>query len=294
MDNFYKKYKKLRLDQKIDLTDIENRTKINIKYLKALETGNFDIIQDPYAKLFLRAYINEIGADPDIAISELSEYLLKKEGSKSKEAENAEKEKSTSEEIKKDVLIPSEKKSNIFQNISVGVDKKTEIRRTSIPSNLIKGVLLFVFWVLIIIIIRNITLENKNDIPTTQTTQIEGSAIQSTNFQQLQMDFLEISSLQTTVEQSLPLIIKIVSKNSLGIVSVQDSLDVKTFSITSGDQKTYLFDTNLDILLNHTEGVNVFVNGDVIQEIRSQKMPVRLIFSIEPKSVTIKYYSEVG
>ena len=34
MDNFFEKYKKLREDQKIELTDIENRTKINIKYLK--------------------------------------------------------------------------------------------------------------------------------------------------------------------------------------------------------------------------------------------------------------------
>ena len=88
MDNFYEKYKKLRKDQKIDLTDIENRTKINIKYLEALETGDFDLIHDPYTKLFLRAYINEIGADPDVAISELSEYQLKKDSIKSKETEN--------------------------------------------------------------------------------------------------------------------------------------------------------------------------------------------------------------
>ena len=42
MNNFFEKYKKLRKDQKIDLTDIENRTKINIEYLEALETGSLD------------------------------------------------------------------------------------------------------------------------------------------------------------------------------------------------------------------------------------------------------------
>ncbi len=42
MTNFYEKYKKLRQDQKIELVDIESRTKINIKYLQAIETGDFD------------------------------------------------------------------------------------------------------------------------------------------------------------------------------------------------------------------------------------------------------------
>jgi len=75
------------------------------------------------------------------------------------------------------------------------------------------------------------------------------------------------------------------------LVSVQDSLEVKSFSITSGDQKTYSFVTNLDVLLHHSEGVTVFINGDAIQDIKSQQTPVRLIFSVEPKSVTIKHYS---
>ena len=294
MDKFYEKYKKLRKDQKIDLVDIENRTKINIKYLEALETGNFDLIHDPYTKLFFRAYINEIGADPDVAISELSEYQLKKDSIKSKETENTEQVKNISDEIKTDISIPSEKKSRIIQDVSSGVDHKAVNRLSNIPPNLIKGVIFLVFWVIIIIVIRGITLENKNEFPNVKSEQVDDNNTNFINFQQIQADFLEINSLQTALEQSLPLIIKIVSKNTLGIVSEQDSLEVKSFSITSGDQKTYSFNTNLDILLNHSEGVTVFVNGDAIQEIRSQKLPVRLIFSIEPKSVTIKHYSKVG
>ena len=42
MSTFFEKYKKIRRDQKIDLTDIENRTKINVKYLEAIESGNFE------------------------------------------------------------------------------------------------------------------------------------------------------------------------------------------------------------------------------------------------------------
>ena len=294
MTNFYEKYKNLRKDQKIDLTDIQNRTKINIKYLEAIESGNFDLIHDPYTNLFFRAYINEIGADADVAISELSEYLLKNENSKSQETDNIDNDKTKSDEVKTNISVPSEKKNIDNHDSSFKKNKKTDNNPTAIPLNLIKGILFLVFWVIVIILIRNITLENKNEIANINTDHINDNITNYIDFQQIQADFLETSSLQTAIEQSLPLIVKIVSKNTLAIVSIQDSLEANSFPITSGDQKTYSFENNLDILLNHSEGVTIFVNGDALQDIRSQKTPVRLIFSVDPKSVTIKHYSEVG
>ncbi len=291
MDNFFEKYKKLREDQKIELTDIENRTKINIKYLAALEAGNFDLIQAPYTRLFLRAYINEIGADPDTAISELTEYLLKKDNSESKEIEKTEQGKNTSDEKKKDIPVQTDKKLNKLQDNSLALDKMKGNNRISISPNLIKGILFIVAWIAIIIFIRNITINNKNDETNAQTSQIIESITNITSFEQLQADFIEVSFQQTAIEQSLPLIVKIVSNKTLGIVSLQDSMDVTSFSIAAGDQKTFSFNTNLDVLLHHTEGVTIFINGDTMQDIKSQQTPVRLIFSVEPKSVTIKHYS---
>ncbi|MBU0528689.1 helix-turn-helix domain-containing protein [bacterium] len=294
MNNFFEKYKKLRKDQKIDLGDIENRTKINIKYLTAIEAGSFDQILDPYRRLFLRAYISEIGADPDLAVSELTEYLLKKDIPQSKESEKIEPEKNIAEGEKMDISIPSEKKINKIQDISLGLEKKRANTQTTISPNLIKGILFLVFWVIIIIVIRNITLDTKNENSNSQNNQLSASNTNLTNFEQLKTDFIEVSSQQTVIEQSLPLIIKIVSKKALGIFSVQDSLEVKSFSIAAGDQKTFSFNTNLDILLNHSEGVNTFINGEKIQDIKPQQTPVRLIFLVEPKSVTIKHYSKAG
>jgi len=294
MNNFFEKYKKLRKDQKIDLGDIENRTKINIKYLTAIEAGSFDQILDPYRRLFLRAYISEIRADPDLAVSELTEYLLKKDIPQSKESEKIEPEKNIAEGEKMDISIPSEKKINKIQDISLGLEKKRANTQTTISPNLIKGILFLVFWVIIIIVIRNITLDTKNENSNSQNNQLSASNTNLTNFEQLKTDFIEVSSQQTVIEQSLPLIIKIVSKKALGIFSVQDSLEVKSFSIAAGDQKTFSFDTNLDILLNHSEGVNTFINGEKIQDIKPQQTPVRLIFLVEPKSVTIKHYSKAG
>ena len=75
MAQFYKELKDLRLTQGIDLGELEKRTKINIKYLKAIEVGNFDILPVPYLRLFLRAYSEEIGGDSVRALEQLDSFL---------------------------------------------------------------------------------------------------------------------------------------------------------------------------------------------------------------------------
>ena len=60
---FYNKYKKFRTENNIDLKDIAKRTKIDLKYLQAIERGKFAEKPPVYVKLFFKAYINEIGVD---------------------------------------------------------------------------------------------------------------------------------------------------------------------------------------------------------------------------------------
>ena len=306
MATFFEKYKNLRKDQKISLEDIESRTKINTNYLEAIEAGNFDIIQKPYIRLFLRAYINEIGGDPDQAINELNEYNLKKDipsapAQKESKIEitdkkNVNKKKGTAPKAADKKAVPKEKpKSDFtkFQDILIEEPVKKTVKRSSLSPNLIKGILFVAFWVVAIIVIRNLTLSDETDSANETTTQIVEESVIYTSFEQLQTDFLETSSQQTALEQSLPLIVKIVSNNTIGLIAMQDTLENESVPIVAGDQQTFTFDANLDLLLPHSEGVSVYVNGDPVQDIRSQKTPVRLQFLVNPKSITIKHYEIV-
>ncbi|MEC8946025.1 MAG: helix-turn-helix domain-containing protein [Candidatus Neomarinimicrobiota bacterium] len=76
---FYSHYKKIRREHKISLEDISRRTKIDVKYIKALESGKFIEIPSVYLRLFFKAYIKEIGCDVDEAIDSLDDFLNKKE-----------------------------------------------------------------------------------------------------------------------------------------------------------------------------------------------------------------------
>jgi len=75
---FYSHYKKIRRERKISLEDISRRTKVDIKYIKLLESGKFSEIPGVYTKLFFKAYINEIGCDVDEALENLENFLNKK------------------------------------------------------------------------------------------------------------------------------------------------------------------------------------------------------------------------
>ena len=75
MAQFYKELRDLRESRGISLEEISERTKINISYLEAIESGNFSQIETPYLRLFLRAYAEEIGGDSQRSLEQLDSFL---------------------------------------------------------------------------------------------------------------------------------------------------------------------------------------------------------------------------
>ena len=75
MAQFYKELKELRISKEISLEDLQSKTKINIKYLEAIESGNFEVLPTPYLRLFIRAYALEIGGDADRALEQLDSFI---------------------------------------------------------------------------------------------------------------------------------------------------------------------------------------------------------------------------
>lgn len=290
MAQFFDKYRKMRKDQKIDLADIENRTKINVKYLEAIEKGEFDTIQKPYVRLFLRAYINEIGADPDIAVDELTEYLLKND------SESDDVIKPEVNETKQETIPTKETpKKNFGDQKGSGIPSDTKptttINRPSISPNLIKGILFISAWIIIIVVIRNITIETQNNETNTNQELTNEIISNFVDFEQLQSDYLEISSKQTALEITAPYVVKIVTRNTLGLVTQQDTLNIESIPMAAGSQNTLYFENNLDMVLKHSTGISVLINGDTINDIESQSNPVRLTFTTDPGVVTIRHYS---
>ena len=57
--------------QHLDISDVEEQTKIRAKYLRALEHEDFGVLPGPtFVKTFLRTYAEVLGLDPHLLVEE--------------------------------------------------------------------------------------------------------------------------------------------------------------------------------------------------------------------------------
>src|SRR4051794_24333315 len=60
-----------RMRQRLDIADVEERTKIRAKYLRALENEEFGMLPgSTFVKTFLRTYAEVLGLDPHALVEE--------------------------------------------------------------------------------------------------------------------------------------------------------------------------------------------------------------------------------
>ena len=130
LNKFVAELKDQREKAGITLQNVAAKTRIDIKFLEALEDGNFNFLPEIYVKAFIKQYAKVIGLDEE---ETLQKYILAKEG-KQDEIEKANQEKSA--EKLKDVDnnkttagVETTKPTKIFtdddtKKRSVGDDKK--------------------------------------------------------------------------------------------------------------------------------------------------------------------------
>ena len=75
METFSEQLKKQREERKIRLSDVAVQTRISMKFLEAIESGNFEILPGTYIRAFIRDYAKAIGLDPDETIRRFDQHI---------------------------------------------------------------------------------------------------------------------------------------------------------------------------------------------------------------------------
>ncbi len=75
MESFSEHLKRQREERKIRLSEVAVQTRISLKFLEAIEAGNFDILPKTYIRAFIRDYASAIGLDPDDTMKRFDLYL---------------------------------------------------------------------------------------------------------------------------------------------------------------------------------------------------------------------------
>ena len=270
MSEFYTELKELRESQNIDLDEIHSRTKINMEYLLALENGQFDILPLPYVRLFLRAYVTEIGGNADEALQQLDIFQGRKVGK----------------------LIPKKTEQDELKNPQLKHKTKTPSQSrtpTKVRQDLIKGGLLLIVFLFAIFIIKKINEERSSATIENGEIVLAENPDAITN-DQLVNNYVEAVSQTVAMAVEPPLKLKIVTSERIWHRIESDSSAPQAGFLTVGEEKSLSFENEIYVRLNQTAGTTLYINGIKVDELGEFNHPAEIQFFAEPSTITVKHY----
>lgn len=119
-------FKSHREKREISLNLIHNKTRIDIKYLKAIEEGNFDVMPQVYLRAFIKEYAKSIELDPDETLKKYEMAIAGNYGVQESEEEKIEIKESKGEKKKlvytsENLKGPDETSSKGNNNLLIGL-----------------------------------------------------------------------------------------------------------------------------------------------------------------------------
>ena len=268
MAQFYKELKELRESRKITLEEISERTKINIQYLQAIESGDFSDIEIPYLRLFLRAYAEEIGGDSQRALEQLDSFMGTSRPKVTPQSP-------IEEEIYED---KHESDANSFLS-----DQK-------LRQDYVKGGIISLVFIFSIIIFQKIFNEESK-----ATVSNNGPILQKVPKPLNNQDLLKDYILGQTSEESLnitpPFFVKLKTLNEIAYTYQNDTLKPSSNVINSNrEQDLDAFIGQSEIIFASTVGLSLFINSVEIKSVSNYANPLKLIIKPVPPSMVIQRY----
>ncbi len=280
LKNFSNELKEQREKTGITLQQISQSTKIDLKFLRSIEDGNFDILPEIYVKAFIKEYAGCINLNPNETIKK---YEKAKVGLETKKLnadvfEETKNESTTAENESKPTKIESDIiDSNKIDSPKVGINNNKF--QFSIKINYVIGtlILLSALSILYYSIIYTpekeiITVNNQSENKSTERFEVEkqNSSNQGNDIQ----NFYKDDSLKLLIQTNADVWVKVIKdgKNVHQKVTPKDSkLQFKAkdkFSVSVGNAgvvKIFYNDNEIKNLGKYGEIRNVTITPDTIK-----------------------------
>ena len=276
MAQFYKELKDLRVSKEISLEDLESRTKINIKYLNAIEQGDFDILPSPYLRLFIRAYAIEIGGDAKRALEQLDSFV----GNSRPMATASQKNNTDKDESKIDENF------SFFNLLS---ESNLKLR-----NDILKVSLLSILFIFSIIIIKNISGEN-GSFNNNSSQSAYKNQIKVIDDDELLLNYAEDKFIEKSLNTEPPFFLSVSANSELSMLIEQDTIDTYTELLYPGTEiKLQGFVSKAKIIFSNTEKIKARLNGEELSIIENYPHPLKLIIQSSPPSISIRVFTPLN
>ena len=272
MAQFYKELKELRISKEISLEDLQSKTKINIKYLEAIESGNLEVLPTPYLRLFIRAYALEIGGDADRALEQLDSFV------------------GISNKSVKSSIKHIEKEENNFNDdfkfFSLLADSNLKLRKDILKVSLLS--VLFIFSILIIkkIFSDEITQAEKGSF------NVQHNQIKIISDEDLLKNYTEDKFIEKSLITTPPFFFSIIADSEAGILIEQDTLKPYTKFLYPGTEINLEgFISRAKLIFTNTDKIKARLNGEDLSLIENYPHPLKVQISSSPPRISVSLFT---
>lgn len=255
MNAFSEDLKKEREAKAVTLAEISKKTRINIKYLEAIEQGAFDVLPQTYIRAFIKAYAETIGLD-------VNEMLRKYDIHVAREY--------SQDDTMQSQLSAQQQKSTAANAAQILTEHKkmrtTLLRFAAVAAGLIVIIAGIVYW---------------NSPPEKNVTETPFENVVKEKEQQ-EKPVVTADSVHTVHPASAvafhepdSLALRMVAKDSVWITVFRDTLPPRRGYLLGGRYRTYIAQKEFKVSISDAGAMTLYLNGNELPPLASKGTPVR-------------------
>ena len=270
-DQFFEEFKAIRKSKRLSINDISKAIKLQKEYIKAIESGNFDILSPVYIRLFIKSYSEYLEMDVNKILRLYGDYISGK--SKNKTSEETPKfiDKKSKGAYNKILDIGSKSSDNLINNYSR--DPKKIVALSSVI------LMIIVCW---IILARVSTTTHDNYKIKFDNTKLEWTFFE--NLVLLDSQYIKLKK----VNKGNVFKYEYLDKKNKVLITNTSGINVVNKIINENDQDENTVNGNAQFGLL-TGNIKFYINSQKIDFKYSDKTIVGTL-NTKKKSLLIKYY----
>ncbi len=257
LEKFSKELKEARLKSDVTLQQIANKTRINIKFIEALENGDYSFLPELYVKAFIREYATMVDLDVETTIKK---YEAAKAGKTYEETPSKEEQENVIQ--KEEKTSTEEKHSAPPPDVSYTHDD-TKFPKSE-PGNEFKSrsnyvIPLFIAAVLIIVAAVYFLFIKSNDSIIVSEKPIE--EVINDNRQRYVDTTDEAKNKTVAAASSDSLNLMISARDTSWVKMILDDNKVEEFILFPGSKKEIKAENNFQMTIGNSGGVQLSLNN---------------------------------
>jgi len=245
--SFGAELKKARIEKGLSLDNISQKTKINKKYLEAIEDDQFDFLHEPYVLVFIKAYAKALGLDEEEFKEKYNQQIRTGLDTAQKEARHTQSVREA--HIEQSNITPSEYLTRI--------GKLFKHYRKPIVIIIALGLL-----IIVILSLQELFTYTEEEIIFPPETLKENQ---------------KPPAVIDTVQQKL-LELRLSTRDTLWIRVIIDESDTSEILFSPGESRWWEAENKVEIRAGKSTGFDLFFNEEPVQDLIFNGKPLRDVF----------------